>query len=207
MTATQDTPDSPPVTDPQPVTDHPPVSDLAPVADIAAFLDRYAGAWATGSADAIAAFWDAGAFQFYKAEEISAFYFAWSDVYAYWRHNEGFNDKIRLTFSGVQARRFAPGPASGLITAAVRMHWDIRFSEDATLIDGRPFAHRGKIMGGDNHVLCLLRADPSGSDASHPATPAFKSLKLCGWSETPDAPITYMAGLYRQNVTPGFEQG
>jgi len=46
-------------------------------------------------------------------------------------------------------------------------------------------------MGGDDHVLTLVVRTPGG-------------WRLAGWSETPDAPITYISQLYLRNVKPGF---
>ena len=71
----------------------------------------------------------------------------------------------------------------GLHIGDVRMRWDIRFRTDARTADGAAFAHAGKAMGGDNHVLMLLGETDS-------------KLALRGWSETPDAAITYLRGLY-----------
>ncbi|WP_439532216.1 hypothetical protein, partial [Polymorphobacter sp.] len=50
---------------------------------------------------------------------------------------------------------------------------------------------RSKAMGGFNHVLAMLAETPSG-------------WKLIGWSETPDAAITYLTDLYYQTAAEDF---
>jgi len=69
------------------------------------------------------------------------------------------------------------------------MRWDIKFAADATTPDGAAFSQAGKLMGGENHVLALIKQTASG-------------LKLAGWSETPDAPLSYMRQLYEWVADP-----
>jgi len=68
---------------------------------------------------------------------------------------------------------------------------DIKFAKDAKLMDGSGFAWAGQTMGGDNHVIALLK-EMSGN------------WKLTAWIEAPNAPINYIAGLYLKNVRSGF---
>lgn len=149
------------------------------------FLDSYSRVWRKSDAAAIAAHWSAEHFRFYKAEEIDHFFVEWEDVKAYWRHNEAFHDVVSLDFPKIQ---LVPTGATTLI-GIIQMRWDIRFAKNATLPDGSAFSHRGQAMGGDNHVLTQFEKTGDG-------------WKLCGWSETPDAPITYMSRLYLANVKP-----
>ena len=149
--------------------------------DYEAFLDSYAAAWSANDADAIASHWDVDdPAPFYKAEEVAEFFHKFEDIKAYWQHNERFHDAIRLQFSNISSKRLA----DALSLVFTRMRWDIRFATDAKRMDGATFVHAGKSMGGENHVVALLR--DKGSE-----------LKLAGWSETPDAPISYIGQLYQ----------
>jgi hypothetical protein len=139
----------------------------------AALLDAYAEAWASMRTDAIASFWAPENFRFYKAEEIREVFTTWEDVLAYWHANEAHHAAVRLRFSELQPLAL-DGPWSLLWCA---MRWDIRFADD-----GLP-AVAGKAMGGDNKVLALLHGE-----------------RLAGWSETPDAAITYIRALYEQQA-------
>jgi hypothetical protein len=152
-----------------------------------AFFDSYTEAWRANSLERIAQHWSPEHFVFYKAEEIANYFVKWDELLAYWRHNEQFHEQVELTFGRFDARPAAPG----LVAAPVPMRWDILFSKDAKTPDGHPFTYRGIPLGGDNHVLCLLRQLEGG-------------WKLCGWSETPDSPILYVAELYKKDVRPGI---
>ena len=158
---------------------------LKPLADL---LGSYSAAWAANDAAAIAEHWAADAFRFYKAEEIADYFTRWDEVTAYWRHNEYFHDKVGLRFA---PQALLPLEAGDWAIGITRMRWDIRFATGTTTMDGAAFGYAGTTMGGDNHVLLLL-------------TRAGDVLRLAGWSETPDAPISYMARLYQRDVTPGF---
>jgi hypothetical protein len=151
------------------------------------FLSHYESAWSENSAAKIEAAWDAGNNPFYKAEEIEHIMTSWDDVRAYWRHNEAFNSINELSFRDVQSHALS----TEIQLVGMRMRWDIRFAQDAKEIDGSAFAWAGKAMGGDNHVMAILKNTDSG-------------LKLNAWVEAPDAPILYMAQLYMQNVRPDF---
>ena len=156
--------------------------------DLEKFLDRYREAWRENSAARLESFWDtAEPAPFYKAEEIDSIMTRWEDLRAYWRHNEGFNEEISLRFSDLVC--VPAGPDRQLL--GMRMRWDIRFAKDARTIDGAAFAWAGQAMGGDNHVIAMVRT--SGSD-----------YRFTAWIEAPNAPITYMTQLYLQNVSPGF---
>lgn len=150
-------------------------------------LARYGEAWRSNRAERLAEHWDGDRFVLYKAEEVPEFFLSFDDVTGYWRHNERFNARVELGF-GVLAARPLAGPYA---LATVAMRWDIEFRENASYLDGRPFPYGGQCMGGDNQVLLLTTG--SGAD-----------LRLAGWSETPDAPLAYMARLYRSNVLPDF---
>ena len=143
------------------------------------WLERYAAAWRSNRSDEIIACWDQDAFLFYKAEEEPVFFDQWSRLERYWRQNEGLHERVILRFSDPMVKTARPG----LLVATVNMRWDIRFANDARLADGQPFMHRGKAMGGDNHVLLMLEETPAG-------------FRLVAWSETPDAPLSYLRGLY-----------
>jgi hypothetical protein len=86
------------------------------------FFEQYRQAWHANSADQIKSFWDAEASgPFYKAEEIDSIFTDWNDLIAYWRHNEGFNDSIELSFSDMQTQ---PVGADRRLVG-MRMRWDI----------------------------------------------------------------------------------
>lgn len=153
--------------------------------EVLALLTDYAAAWQRNDAEQIADFWAPDRFLFYKAEEVEAFFHRWDEVMEYWRNNESLHQAIALRFTQPSVK----GLADGLAVASVRMRWDIRFAEDARLPDGAAFAHRGQAMGGHNHVLVMLCA-------------TTESWRLCGWSETPDAAITYLRRLYMAGADP-----
>lgn len=156
-------------------------------AAVEAALFAYADAWRLNSAEALHPHWDIAHFAFYKAEEIASFYTDFAAVAAYWRQNEGLHDDIRLQLSNFKHIPIG----DGLRMAAFDMVWDIRFRADARLASGQDFHHRGKAMGGFNHVLAMLRDTPDG-------------WKLTGWSETPDAAITYLTQLYYRTASADF---
>ncbi len=152
------------------------------------FFEQYRKAWRTNSADQIKSFWDMEeSGPFYKAEEIDGIFTDWDELTAYWQHNEDFNDMIELSFSEYKSQ--VAGAGRRLV--GMRMRWDIKFAKDAKLMDGSGFAWAGQTMGGDNHVIALLK-EMSGN------------WKLTAWIEAPNAPINYIAGLYLKNVRSGF---
>lgn len=158
-------------------------------AQIKTFFQSYSAAWSANDGAAIAGHWDGqDAALFYKAEEIAHVFETWDEVTSYWAHNEAFHDKVRLAFSKPQIR---PLPA-GYAIVVVAMRWDIAFAGGKKTFEDKEFEHGGKAMGGVNHVVTLIKETPSG-------------LKLAGWSETPDAPITYMAKLYEWAASPDFK--
>ena len=106
---------------------------------------------------------------------------------AYWAQNEGLHDDIRLKLSNL--KHIPLGPDRHMV--AMDMNWDIRFSPQATLANGMPFHHRSKAMGGFNHVLAMLVRAENG-------------WKLAGWSETPDAAITYLTDMYYRTAAQDF---
>lgn len=135
----------------------------------ATLLDRYADAWCDGVPDRLAALWDADRFRLYKAEEIAHAFRRWDEVLAYWHANVAMHERVRLAFSDA-----VEAPIEGGWSLLwFHMRWDIRFRADA------PSPLAGKAMGGDNHVLALLHDG-----------------RFAGWSETPDAPISYVRHLY-----------
>lgn len=154
---------------------------------IEAALFAYADAWRLNSAAALAPHWDADNFAFYKAEEVTSFYTDFAAVTAYWQQNQGLHDDIRLRLSNIKHIRIS----DAIRMAAFDMAWDIRFSADAKLASGMDFHHRGKVMGGFNHVLAMVSATTTG-------------WKLVGWSETPDAAITYLTQLYYRTAAADF---
>ena len=148
-------------------------------------LDAYARAWRRNDTREIASHWDSDNFLFYKAEEVQAFMHDWEDVLSYWRQNENLHDAISLRFSEATCV-----PAGGdTVAVTVDMRWDIRFAADASTADGAAFPHRGRTMGGDNHVLIMMG-------------PVEGEWKIRGWSETPDAAITYLRSLYFHHADP-----
>jgi hypothetical protein len=155
--------------------------------DVEAALAIYADAWRLNSAVALVDHWSPEQFAYYKAEEVRGFFTEWADVLAYWVQNEGLHDDIRLQLSNIKHIALAPDRRM----VAMDMNWDIRFALEAKLADGRPFHHRGKAMGGFNRVLAML-------------TLSQKRWKLVGWSETPDAAITYLTDLYYRTAAADF---
>lgn len=151
-------------------------------------LSDYADAWRLNQAAALPPFWDAGHFAFYKAEEVTRFFTSLDETIAYWHQNQGLHDDIRLRLGPIT---LAP-VADGIAMAMFDMAWDIRFAAQAKLASGQDFHHRGKAMGGFNHVLAMLRRGVAG-------------WRLIGWSETPDAAITYMTQLYYRSAAPDFQ--
>ena len=158
--------------------------------EFSAFFEGYFDAWRRNEAAAIENHWatDEPA-PFYKAEEIDEVFSDWESLRAYWRHNEGFNERIELSGSDVKAQ---PCGADRFL-CALKMRWDIEFSQNARTITGQPFSWAGQAMGGNNHVISMLKRD---ADA----------LKLMAWIEAPNAPITYMAELYMRNTREGFDR-
>lgn len=144
------------------------------------FFAAYADAWRSSEAAALAGFWRPERFALYKAEEVPEFFLDWSDVLAYWRGNERLHSRVALELGPF--RTVPLGEARLLVP--VRMRWHITFAPDARTPDGALSTHRGTKMAGENHVLCMF--DVSGAEP-----------KLCAWSETPDAPLSYFARLYR----------
>lgn len=155
--------------------------------DIERALFAYADAWRLNSAKALEEHWAREHFAYYKAEEIREFYTDWDSVLAYWAQNEGLHEDIRLKLSGLRHIELAPDRRM----VAMDMNWDIRFAPDAHLADGTPFHHRKKAMGGFNRVLCMLVRTDDG-------------WKLVGWSETPDAAITYLTDMYYRTAAEDF---
>lgn len=147
--------------------------------EVLEWLERYAAAWRSNHSDEIIGHWDPEAFLFYKAEEEPEFFDQWSGLERYWRQNECLHERVILRFSDPMVKTAGPG----LLVATVNMRWDIRFADDARLANGQSFMHRGKAMGGENHVLLMLRETPAG-------------FRLVAWSETPDAPLSYLRNLY-----------
>ncbi|MEM9879494.1 MAG: hypothetical protein AAF862_09505 [Pseudomonadota bacterium] len=157
---------------------------------VEALFDSYSAAWAANDGAAIAGHWDGTDNAiFYKAEEIAHVFTSWEEITQYWAHNEAFHDRVRLAFSHPQIRPL-PG---GYAMVIVNMRWDIAFASGKDTFEGEDFAHGGKAMGGVNHTLCLIKETPGG-------------LKFCGWSETPDAPITYVGRMYEWAASPDFKR-
>jgi hypothetical protein len=154
---------------------------------VSEFLKKYQAAWSDNSASRIEAAWDTDNPPFYKAEEIERILTSWEDVRAYWKHNETFNSINELSYSDIYTHSLSDDVA----LIGMRMRWDIQFSKDAKELDGHAFAYAGQTMGGDNHVMACMKKLPD-------------DWKLSAWVEAPDAPILYMAQLYRQNVRPDF---
>jgi hypothetical protein len=151
------------------------------------FLGDYSRAWAALCTDGIADFWSPADFVHYKAEEVETLLTDWDDLLAYWTGNERLHAAVALTFSDT---RSTPLGADHYVATA-RMHWNIAFREDASFADGSLFPHRGRAMAGVNHVVMQLCGHPS-------------HIRLRGWVEAPDAPLTYLRRLYlREGETPG----
>ena len=152
------------------------------------FLATYRQAWWNNSASDIESHWDTtGDRPFYKAEEITHIITDWDELRAYWRHNEGFNSINELSYSDIITQPLGEDRC----ILGLKMRWDIHFADDAKQIDGSAFAWAGQTMGGDNHVAATLNR--VGGD-----------WRLTSWVEAPDAPILYIADLYRKNVRPDF---
>lgn len=148
------------------------------------FFEQYRAAWRANSAEQIESFWDIGETgPFYKAEEIDEIMTDWDQLRAYWHHNESFNETNDLSFSDFRSQLVG----ADRLLVGMRMRWDIKFADDARLIDGSAFSWAGQKMGGENHVVALLKKT---SD----------ELKLTAWVEAPNAPILYMADLYMKNA-------
>lgn len=149
------------------------------------FFAQYRAAWRANSAEQIESFWDKDeSGPFYKAEEIDEIMTDWDQLRAYWKHNEGFNETNDLAFSDFRSQPVG----EDRMLVGMRMRWDIKFADNARLIDGSAFTWAGQKMGGDNHVIAFLKQ----SD---------EELKLTAWVEAPNAPILYMADLYMKNVS------
>ncbi len=149
-------------------------------AELVTFFQSYSAAWKSNSAQRLLEHWDPSETSpFYKAEEISRFYHTYDEILSYWQHNENFHDAVELEFSDIKEKSLT----DSVSMVFLRMQWDIKFAPGTQTQEGLAFAHAGKRMGGENHVLALLR------HIKH-------ETKLIGWSETPDAPITYMGRLY-----------
>lgn len=153
---------------------------------IRAHFASYSRAWKANDVARLLGHWTERAFRFYKAEEAERFFTRFADVAAYFRGNAQLIDIMDVDFTAIE---FVPCDAE-MVFAIAHLQWNIRFAGDARLPDGSLYAHRGKAMGGDNHVLALLARTPEG-------------WRFAGWSETPDAPLSYIARLYRKNVRPG----
>ena len=133
-------------------------------------------AW-SGTTEDIIALWDADAFRFYKAEEVTEIYHRFDQAVAYWRANEAMHEMVRLAFGDIVAM-----PLEGRFAAVtMALRWDIRFSS------GAPGQLAGKAMGGTNHVVALTTQTGAG-------------LRWAAWSETPDAAITYVRRLYENEA-------
>ena len=151
------------------------------------FFSSYRKAWSDNSAALIEAHWDTSRPPMYKAEEITRFFNSWDELRAYWQHNETFNSINELSY----ADRLVQEISNEVLIVTMRMRWDIHFGKDVRNMDGSQFAWAGQAMGGDNHVMgCMKRINGE--------------WKLCSWVEAPDAPLLYVAELYRRNVRPDF---
>ncbi len=160
------------------------------MATINAHFESYSAAWAANDGVAIAEHWDGSdGSLFYKAEEIAHVFTTWEEITQYWVHNETFHDKVRLSFSNPQVRTLAGGYSVVIVT----MRWDIAFATGNKTFEGQDFEHGGKAMGGVNHVVTMVKETPAG-------------LKFTGWSETPDAPITYVGRMYEWAASPDFQR-
>ncbi len=150
---------------------------MTSLAEAESFFARYSAAWDGVVAPPILAFWDRARFQYYKAEEVKRFFHDFAELEAYFVGNEKLHKAVRLRFS-----EFALRPLSApYAVVTMRMAWRIAFLDDA------PGSLAGAIMGGDNHILALLAVEDG-------------EIRLSGWSETPDAPITYMRDLYTRRA-------
>ncbi|MCC7068661.1 MAG: MarR family transcriptional regulator [Burkholderiales bacterium] len=138
---------------------------------ISAHFASYSLAWKANDVAALLGHWTEQAFRFYKAEEAERFFTRFADVAAYFRANAELTDVMDVDFTAIS---LVPYDAD-MVFAIVHLQFNIRFARDARLPDGSLYAHRGKAMGGDNHVLALLMRTSAG-------------WRFAGWSETPDAP-------------------
>ena len=153
--------------------------------EIEQFFASYAAAWGENDSALIAMHWDtADPEPFYKAEEIPNYFHRFDDIKNYWRNNERAHEKIQLKFTNTATKELGHDQA----IAFVHMRWDIKFAPPSAA-EGPAAQHAGKAMGGENHVLAMLRRTTAG-------------LRLIGWSETPDAPISYMRRLYEWAADP-----
>lgn len=163
-------------------------SSMTTLSTVAAFFESYSAAWSANDAEAIAAHWsNDDPTMFYKAEENLSVITTFDGIKAYWAHNETFHERVRLIFTEPTLMPLPGGYHFGFI----KMRWDIKFKAAQKMFEGSDFEHGGKAMGGENHTFILLR-EVDGD------------IKLCGWSETPDAPITYMSRLYEWAASPDF---
>lgn len=161
---------------------------MVDMTDIQDFLSQYRQAWWDNSAARIESFWDTDEPQpFYKAEEITHIITDWDELRAYWQHNETFNSVNELSYADIITQPLG----DDRVLLGLKMRWDIRFADDVKQIDGSTFPWAGQAMGGDNHVVASLKK--VGDD-----------WRLTSWVEAPDAPILYMADLYKKNVRPDF---
>ena len=155
--------------------------------DVERFFSNYAAAWSENDSELIASHWDTEDREpFYKAEEVPRYFHRFDDIKDYWRNNERAHAKIRLKFTQLSTKDL--GDTEAIVF--VHMRWDIKFAQSEAA-EGPAAQHAGKAMGGENHVLALLRMTENG-------------LKLRGWSETPDAPIAYVRRLYEWAADPSI---
>ncbi len=156
-------------------------------ATLDSFLASYRQQWWSNSASGIEDHWDTSAAPFYKAEEIKHIITDWNDLRAYWKHNETFNSVNELNYADIQSHALS----DDILLVGMKMRWDIKVADNVKNMDGSSFAWAGETMGGDNHVMACFKTIDG-------------ELKLSAWVEAPDAPILYMADLYKQNVRPDF---
>ncbi len=144
---------------------------------IESMFDSYREAWAANEASLLEAHWDVSdPTPVYLAEEIDQPITDWDGLRAYWRHNEGFHEKVRLGFSGYVYKPLG----DDRVMVVFDMRWDIRF---------RNF--ESDAMGGDNRVVTTLRRVDG-------------QWRLTSWAEAPIAPIIYMRRLYERDVASDF---
>ena len=153
---------------------------------IETLLVSYSEAWVANDQERIASHWDKEDPEpFYKAEENAEFFHNLDEIKKYWVHNEGFHDEVCQKYSNISFKSL-PG---NYAIVFLRMHWYISFAENTRTLDGAAFAYAGKSMGGENQVLLLIRETDAG-------------LKIAGWSEIPNSPISYMGQLYEWAADP-----
>ena len=144
---------------------------------IKALFASYEQAWAANDPAQLEAHWDTDdATPVYLAEEIDQPMTDWAAVRAYWKHNEGFHEKVRLSFSDYTFKPLS----EDAVMVVMQMRWDIRFKNFTS-----------EAMGGDNRVVTTLRR-------------VGDQWRLTSWSEAPLAPIVYMRRLYERDVAPDF---